>query len=106
MQFANAFGWWKNAGDAHFYCRDYVNSRNHLWLTPAATSNAANTTFQSTLTTDAQTITGSADVVQLAVKANVTQTHDLQEWQSSSGASLASINYAGALVAPASQSRK
>ncbi len=45
-------------------------------------------------------ILGNMDGVQLGVRANSTQTHDLQEWQSSSGASLASINYAGALVAP------
>lgn len=57
------------------------------------------------LFTAAQTITGSADAIQLKIKANATQTATLQEWQNSSGTLLSAVDGMGSFgigVAPGS----
>ena len=86
-------------GSPYIYLRDEVNGRFQVYFTPGATANGATTTFGSTVTTDALTVTGSADVVQCIVKANATQTHHLQDWQSSGGTALAWIDANGNLYA-------
>lgn len=60
----------------------------------------AHNTAASVVTSTAKlNITGIADVVQTVVKANATQTSNLQEWQSSAGAVLASISGTGNITA-------
>jgi len=74
-----------------------------IWFSELTSWNleAATTTYPGVVSTGTQTfagsktIAGTSDAVQLAVKANATQTNHLQEWQNSSGTVLASITAAG-----------
>jgi hypothetical protein len=78
-----------------------LTATDNFNLTVPATGTAALLATQNVFTVQ-QMIDGTADQIQLRVQANATQTTNLQTWETSVGAVLASVSGTGVLTIPAS----